>query len=371
MKILSLLIALSSLSLPVFSQARPQTLSEGRAFNLRRQIAQGRYNQDMQLVRQKNQIATSNDIVSSLRSGDLLLVRTTSLTGSIAARASEVPGQFSHLILIAEDSFSHELKAIQSDQGEGVHIDKVDMETLKPYVRMGLFRFENPKLAKLAAEKLLQVIETRMLSGPIRYDNKMDFHDSSSIYCTEIASWAFSLVGVNVPQRLSHIHFLTPELRDELGISTNEIFTPQDIEIDSRFKLVKEWRDLNHLQETYLADAIFEKYYSWIADGIVQLKPGVLNRATVSLLASLFSSKIAQHLGEDPADGKRVTQLMKYSLSMYGAITTYEAAIKKELRFVDTTYYKVSDYEVLLEQLRRENRLDGQRDPTEDVYYGR
>jgi hypothetical protein len=76
-------------------------------------------------------------------------------------------------------------------------------------------------------------------------------------------------------------------------------------------------------------------------------------------------------IGENPGDRQRVMQLMKYSLSMYATVSTYQAALQKELRTVDTRFFKEADYEEILERLRRENRLQGQLDPADDVYYGR
>jgi hypothetical protein len=56
---------------------------------------------------------------------------------------------------------------------------------------------------------------------------------------------------------------------------------------------------------------------------------------------------------------------------MYATVSTYKAALQKELRFVDTRFFKEVDYEEILERLRRENRLQWQVDPADDVYYGR
>lgn len=377
-----LLLELASPSLALEVQERTKSMAEVRAqmhaplsaeqaFQLRAQIVRTRYDEDLQLLRTRSESGSMEGILRQLRGGDILLVRTTSLTGSIAARSAEVPGQFSHLILIAEDPATHELNAIQSDQSKGLSVNKVAPSLFAEYVRMGLFRFAQPGLAKAAAGKLLAKVQSRLREGPIRYDNKMDIEDSSAIYCTEVATWAFNTVGLRVPARLSKVRFLSAPLREELGIGTDEIFTPQDLEVDPRFTLVKEWRDLSHLQELYQVDAVFGKYLTWLADGTEQLHPGFVNKLAVSAVGSVFAGKIASMIGENPGDRQRVMQLMKYSLSMYATVSTYQAALQKELRTVDTRFFKEADYEEILERLRRENRLQGQLDPADDVYYGR
>jgi hypothetical protein len=377
-----LLLEMAGSSLALEAQEHTKSMAEVRAqmraplsaeqtFRLRAQIVRARYDEDLRLLRTKSRSGSMEEILRQLQGGDILLVRTTSLAGSIAARSAEVPGQFSHLILIAEDPATHELKAIQSDQSKGLSVNKVELPLFAEYVRMGLFRYAQPGLAKAAAGKTLAKVRSRLRTGPIRYDNKMDIEDSSAIYCTEVATWAFSTVGLRVPARLSKVRFLSTSLREELGIDTDEVFTPQDLEVDRRFTLVQEWRDLSRLQELYQADAIFGKYFTWLADGTEQLHPGFVNNLAVSAVGSVFAGKIASRIGENPGDSQRVTQLMKYSLSMYATVSTYKAALQKELRFVDTRFFKEVDYEEILERLRRENRLQWQVDPADDVYYGR
>jgi hypothetical protein len=346
-------------------------MSPEDVFNLRQQIVQARYEEDQNYLHGQRQYIVNKDIFKELRSGDILLARSKSLIGSLAARASEVPGQFSHLIFIARDPFTKELKQIESDQGAGVVISKVTSSSLMHWVRIGLFRYHNPKVAKAAAESFLAQAQRRLKMGPIQYDNRMDLNDNSTVYCTEIVTWAFKLVGVQVPQWPSEIRFLNATARKNLGIKTDRVFTPQDLEVDPRFVLVKEWRNPEDLQGIYRSDAIFGRYFVWLREGKEHLNPGLLSKIASTLGKTLFASTVADRLGEDVSDKRRLSNLIRYGFTMYMTLSNYEAALKKELYYVDTSYFTVADYEDVLERLRLENRLQGQSSQAENMYYGR
>jgi hypothetical protein len=356
---------------PLFAFETAKKTSPEETFQLRQRIVQARYEADQHFLRGQRQSVSTQTIYRDLRPGDILLVRSTSFNGSVAARTSEVPGQFSHLLLIAQDPRTQELKTIESDQSTGVVISKVTPATVTDWVRVGLFRYKDSQVAKKAAERLLVLTERRLKSGPIHYDNHMDLSNASTVYCTEIATWAFKLVGVQVPESLSEVKFLDEIVRKDLELKSNRIFTPQDLEIDPRFTLVREWRRPQDLQEIYFADAVLGKYFSWLAEDKEKLKPGIFSKFVGALGKKFFAKKIADRLGEDTSDKQRLSNLLQYGLTMLTTVSNYESALKKELYFVDTRFFTVSDYDAVLEKLRLENRLQGQSSQGEDSYYGR
>lgn len=369
LKMSLLLSAAFSFLLPAAVAAFPPSASS--LLDARRAIVQSRYDEDQRLLHTRKQSTSLSQILGSLQSGDILLIRSSSLGGSIAARAAEVPGQFSHLMVIAEHPSTKKLIGIDSDQGVGVKMAPIDGTVFAEYARVGLFRYKDTRIARVAAQNLLKSLIQRSKLGPIKYDNRMDLSDTSAAYCTELATWAFSSVGVQVPQHLSQVRFLNKDLREALGIYTDRIFLPQDLEVDSRFVKVKEWRNLDLLQSSYMSDAIFSQYFRWVVEGSEDLKPGLLNRGTVLLLEKLFPAKAASFTGEDIKDRAYSSGLLRYGISMYFRVNAYKMALKKELRLTDTKYFHESDYENLLEQLHRDHLLNGEQDPREDLYYGR
>jgi hypothetical protein len=327
-------------------------MSADDVFRLREKIVQARFDDDQKYLRGEKQNDDSQSLLSKIKSGDILLVRSTSLTGSIVSDSSEVPGQFSHLIFVVTDPLTNELKTVEADQGTGVVISKLELKTVDHWVRVGLFRFHDSAVAEAAGQKLLNQVS----KSNIKYDNHLNLADNSSLYCTEVATLAFRTVGVEVPERISRIPFLNVQLLNHLNMESSLVFTPQDIEVDSRFSLVTEWRKTDELQSVYQNDAVFGKYFQWVLEKKESLEPSVMGNIISFVGKNLFLKKVADMIGEDASNKSDISNYLKYAVTMYSAVSSYKSLLSNQVKKKDTRYYTVNDYKEILEKSKNESK---------------
>lgn len=327
--------------------------------NVRLQISQARYLDDQAYLAGEKQTTSRESILKSLRPGDIVLVRSSNLLGSMAARASDIPGQFAHLIFISQDPQTKDLKAIESDQGVGVVVSSSSEAIDAGRTRIALFRNKDQALSERASQALwLHVSEKLKNGGHIDYDNRLDGKDHSALYCTEVASLAYSLIGEQVPAVYSHAAFLDEKLQNKLGIQSQWIFTPQDLEIDPRFDLIMEYRNTSQMQNVYMKDAIFGKYFEWIKDKKVDLRPSPVGHLVGFLGNRFFSEKAAKAAGTD--DPAQISNYIKYAFELYTALSRFEQLLQLEIKGKDSRFYTVKDYENHLEQILREEKEKAQ-----------
>ena len=92
----------------------------------------------------------------------------------------------------------------------------------------------------------------------------MDLIEHSKLFCTEVVSYAFELASQElgrheaVPMFNTRISMQNPYILDAFGIKSRSTFAPSDIEVDPRFELLAEWRDIarvrlmHHQQAAYV-----------------------------------------------------------------------------------------------------------------------
>lgn len=328
-------------------------MSADEVANLRLQITEARYQDDQRYINKTaEQVATQESIFNQLQAGDILLVRSSSLQGSIAARAPDVPGQFSHLIFIAQDPETKQLSFVESDQGYGIKIEKFDIELLRRRVRIGLFRHKDSALAKKAAQRLYAYVSEKEQESHIKYDNHLNIDDHSTVYCTELATLAFNLVNEKVPESLSKITFLTEKIRSKLNMPSNDVFTPIDLEVDSRFSLIQEYRNPDLLQTTYESDAIFGKFFQWVREGKEEFSPGLVGHVAGFIGGAFFEKKISEELGEEFKSKAEMSNMVKYGVGLLTKISFFEGKLKEALRFEKNKKLTVKQYEDQLQVIQ-------------------
>jgi hypothetical protein len=198
-----------------------------------------------------------------IHSGDILVSRGGAPTSALIARGSDFPGNFSHIALAFVDPKTHLLKLIESHIERGVTISTPEEYLNDKKLRVMVLRLrsdlpvmvKDPLLPHKAAAFAMETARSRH----IPYDFSMDYQSSEKLFCSEVASSAYSEVGVTLWMGLSHI--TSPGLRQwlaDFGVSHFETQEPSDLEYDSQLRVVAEWRDTETLRKDHMDNAATE-----------------------------------------------------------------------------------------------------------------
>lgn len=229
----------------------------------------------------------------TLRSGDIIISRGNAYTSASIARIVEIDSQFSHLAMIyIPNGEKVELTIDEAINSSDVLVLEAHIEigsTIRPfkdYARDGnarnlLFRYPDRILAHKAALETFRFLDKHRSQARSRdrdrhplndvnysvpYDFKMILNDSSEVFCSEIGYYGFNKVGVQVPTFLSDID---PQLdfAKRLGIKSKTIFAPGDMEVDLKFEMLAEFRNLKKLKGLRLKDMAISGLLKWMKEG--------------------------------------------------------------------------------------------------------
>ncbi len=238
-----------------------------------------------------------NPLVYVPQSGDVLLSRGSASVSAAIARITDEDSNFSHAGIIYIDKETGKTETIEAHIEFGTLVaDIANYSDTK--ARALVFRFHDPKIlddetgtakeknaaiAHEAAKAIRQkVLDYKKKYGNSRmpnpcYDFSMNIDNPTVItptngkclFCSEVVSLAFSLVGdgkYNIPTFKSSINPKNRKFLEDIGVTVKETFAPADLEVEPYFDLVLEWRDYNRIHKTHVMDAILTAMYSWMDD---------------------------------------------------------------------------------------------------------
>ena len=208
----------------------------------------------------------------TLHSGDILVSRGGAPTSAIIARGNDYPGNFSHVALLHVDEKTGIPGIVEAHIERGVVISTVEEYIKDVKLRVMVLRLRadlpqmkaDPMLPHKAATLVLN--ETR--SRHIPYDFAMDFKEPSKYFCSEVASQAYSRVGVEL-WRVSTT-MSSPGLVRWLGYFGVEHFdtqAPADLEYDPQLTVVAEWRDPETLWKDHIDNAVTDAMLEGAEEG--------------------------------------------------------------------------------------------------------
>lgn len=241
----------------------------------------------------------------TVRSGDIMISRGARITSAAIARISSPDSQFSHLAFVyvkgpdSEKTFT----VAQALVNPNVLVLEAHIElgstirTFAEYVadansRTALFRYKDFAVARAAAEASYQhAINYRLqdfkahpefpLDDPnhnIPYDFAMDSATSEKLFCSEVAQYGFKQLGVQIPMFQSEVGHNNDLIR-RMGIKSNYIFAPGDIELDTRFEYLAEFRDMRKLFNIRIKDAVLVAVYDWMENKNYVMQPSLKQSA--------------------------------------------------------------------------------------------
>jgi hypothetical protein len=224
-----------------------------------------------------------------IHSGDLLVSRGGAEVSALISRGNDYPGNFSHVALIYIDEKTNTPHLIEAHIERGVAIASMEKYMDDKKLRIMVLRLRNnlPAMQKdsLLPHKAAKAAYDEALCRHIPYDFKMNFYDSSAMFCSEVASFAYKTKGVQLWQNISTISSkgVVNWLHD-FGVENFVTQMPSDLEYDPQLSIVAEWRDIETLYKDHIdnaiTDAMLEKankgaaigYNKWLLPPVRLLK---------------------------------------------------------------------------------------------------
>lgn len=237
----------------------------------------------------------------TLRSGDMIISRGNAYTSSAIARIGNVDSQFSHLafIFIPGDGKGEEYTIEEALNNPKVLVLEAHIEVgstirkLREYFDDGnarnvIFRFTGDgeksaekahKAAKWTYEYIQRWRKNSFDSNPIfpyddvnhnvPYNFQMGLENPENprrLFCSQVAHVGFYSEGIQVPQSLSTMNTKL-SLPKRMGISATDFFAPGDLEVDPRFEMVAEYRNVRKLKGLRIKDMVLSGMYRMMEEG--------------------------------------------------------------------------------------------------------
>jgi hypothetical protein len=198
-----------------------------------------------------------------LHSGDILISRGGAPTSALIARGNDYPGNFSHVALLYVDDKTGERAVIESHIERGVVISTAEEYIKDKKLRIMVLRLRvdlpqmkaDPLLPHKAATRAYEDVKARHIA----YDFEMDYKDPSKQFCSEVASSAYRLLGVELWKGTTRMS--SPGVMRWLsyfGVTHFETQAPADLEYDPQLSIVAEWRDPETLWQDHVDSAVIE-----------------------------------------------------------------------------------------------------------------
>lgn len=199
--------------------------------------------------------------------GDAMITRGVSFLSAMIARLGNVDSQFSHIVFVAKDPKDGVVKTLESYVGKGVDFYAMDEALKNENARILLLRAKDRGLAARASSDMAGLARSRIDAGnKIKYDYELDFRDHRTMSCAEVSQVAYEMASegkMRIPEFPSRLEG-GQNLLDHLKLAGGETYAPGDLETDSRFELVAEFRDLALTRDSRLKDAILTQMLTWM-----------------------------------------------------------------------------------------------------------
>lgn len=211
-----------------------------------------------------------NNAPIKLESGDLLVTRGTSFFSATLSSITENPGDFSHFVLVHKNDVDNKVETLESyAQTGGIARYDIEFALKNENARILWLRPKFSEMAKAGSEYFYQQIlaEEKGLKKKTKYDYYMDLTTQDRMTCSEIAYWSYLKASngqIAIPESKSKMPATLAPILDLVKIPKTPMLSPQDMEVDSRFEMLAEFRDYRLVQDSRMRDAVLRNIFSWV-----------------------------------------------------------------------------------------------------------
>lgn len=213
----------------------------------------------------------------TFQSGDVLIVRGLRHNSAAIARVGDVDSQFSHAAMIHIDGRGRH-RIVEALIEEGATISNFEYTLEHGLGRAVLFRHRDSDVAARAADKMYERIKaSRGLSGKhIFYDFSMELGDYQELFCSKVLREGYERASgglVVLPTFPTEFKYSPRDFLDRIGVTAEESFAPGDMELETQFDAVAEWRDYRKTSKMRLMDLVMVKLFEWMEQKNYVFKP--------------------------------------------------------------------------------------------------
>ena len=222
--------------------------------------------------------------------GDVVLQRGRMHNSAAIARIGDVDSQFSHVAVVANGA-DGQLVMVEALIEEGTVITPVDKAMAHGLGRAVLFRHRDTAMAGLAAELVHDHVlrAERANNGRILYDFTMELDIYRLLFCAKLVRMAYAMSSSGdylIPRYPTRLDMRNRDFLDRIGVTATQTFAPGDMELETEFDIVAEWRDYRITSELRLKDMIMTKLFLWMETEGYRFEPS-LNIDMIALLGRL------------------------------------------------------------------------------------
>jgi hypothetical protein len=198
-----------------------------------------------------------------VHSGDLIVSRGSAEVSAFISRANDFPGNFSHVAIIHIDQKTNKPYFVEAHIEKGVAIATLDQYLNDKKLRLMVMRpradlVELIKNAMLPYDASLYIFNEAQQKH-IPYDFKMNYYDSSAMFCSEVGSNAYKHYGINLWEFKSTISSNgISNWLNAFGVENFVTQMPSDLEYDPMLSIVAEWRNKETLYQDHLDNAVMD-----------------------------------------------------------------------------------------------------------------
>ena len=228
------------------------------------------------------------------QSGDVLIVRGLRHNSAAIARVGDVDSQFSHAAMIhIDDKGRH--RVLEALIEEGATISNFEYTLEHGLGRAVLFRHHDSDVAARAADKIYERIKVSRVSGGkhIFYDFTMELADYTELFCSKLIREGYDRASgglVQLPTYPTEFRHAPRDFLNRIGVTAEESFAPGDMELETQFHAIAEWRDYRKTSAMRLMDMVMVKLFEWMEQKSYVFKPTFM----IQLIG--FFGKLTGHL---------------------------------------------------------------------------
>jgi hypothetical protein len=241
-----------------------------------------------------------------LRSGDVLLSRGTAFVSGAIARLGDLDGNFSHVALVYVDPATRQPYTIEAHIEIGSMVAPLEKYLADGKSRAQVFRHPDAALAAEAARLMHERVARASARGRnIPYDFGMVMDGvgaGAELFCSEVASLGYMVASggrLRLPRYRTVLRMRNDAFLKAIGIRVEASFAPSDLEVETRFALLAEWRNLGKTQRSRMTDAVITHIYAMMDEQAYELRNPVGDRIKRDLAYTarrlpLFSALLAE-----------------------------------------------------------------------------
>lgn len=313
-----------------------------------------------------------------IKSGDIITSRGNAYTSSAIARIADVDSQFSHLAVIyikdsdkGQEYTIDEALELKDSKGEyRVQVLEAHIEvgsTIRPFkeyladgnARNVVFRYGDFQIAHRSARFVYDYIrgyrqnsfdanpwfDKNDVNHNVPYNFQMNLDNPKNpkkMFCSQVAHVGFSSQNVAIPLFISKVNTklslvrrmgITPKKGSNSAIT--DIFTPGDMEVDPRFEMLGEFRNLRKLKGLRMKDMVLSSMYRMMDKGY-ELTP--LPTIGTKALTGWILRQMDLKLVKQQLPKNMNTKILSTSLTLEEIAITIEKALAiEEERYKTTT----------------------------------